>query len=249
MSVPAAADGSAARGSRTSRFSLTAVAVFACCSAVPAAAQIGATASVFSDDRFRGYSLSDGRPVAILDFSFDDPSGLYLGASGTGVLRTGGNAGLLGVQVDGGYAKRLRSGTTIDFGITHLQYPHYSNGSSSMSYTELYAGIARGGLSSRLFLSPHYFEPGRWTAYGELNGTISPARRWGIVAHAGMLVPLKTPSNEAYRPEFDWSAGVTRELGPVSVNVTWSDGLPGHDHYRDRRHSGSALVVGASWIL
>ena len=50
------------------------------------AAELGATVSVFNDLQFRGYSLSDGRPVATLDFAYDDPSGFYAGASGTGVL-------------------------------------------------------------------------------------------------------------------------------------------------------------------
>lgn len=239
---------SPARGSRTSSVRL-AFSLFACCSAAPAWAQIGATASIFSDDRFRGYSLSEGRPVAILDLSFDDPSGVYLGASATGVLRAGGNPGLLGVQADAGYAKRLSSGTTIDFGITHSTYTHYSHDEGGMSYTEVYAGVARGAFSSRIFVSPHYFETGRWTAYGEVNGSFSPARKWSVVAHAGVLVPLKTPSYDPYRTQLDWSLAVTRELGRLSLRAAWSDGVPGHDSYRDRRHSRSALVLGASWIL
>src|SRR5436309_441909 len=43
----------------------------------PATAQASGAISIFTDDRYRGASLSDGRPVAILDFAYDAPSGFY----------------------------------------------------------------------------------------------------------------------------------------------------------------------------
>jgi uncharacterized protein (TIGR02001 family) len=219
------------------------------CWAVPARAQLGATISVFNDLQFRGYSLSDGRPVATLDFAYDDPSGFYAGASGTGVVRDGGKAAPLGFQLNGGYAKRLRSGTTLDFGIVHSSYSHYSNAEHGASYTELYAGISRGALSSRIYLSPHYFAHGVWSAYGEVNAAFSPARKWSIEGHAGMHVPLRTPSIDNYRKDFDWRIGVSRQLGRLSLHAAWSDGAPGNDYYNGHAHSRSALVVGASWVL
>ena len=233
---------------RSSCTSLLFAAAFLCCAA-PAPAEIGATASLYSDLRFRGYSLSEGRPVGILDFAYDDPSGFYAGASATGMLRSGGDPAPLGLQLTGGYAKRLESGTTLDFGITHSTYSHYSSSARGSSSTELYAGIARGALSSRIYLSPHYFESGRWSAYGEVNGSLSPARKWTIDGHVGMHVPLRTPANERYRAELDWRLAVSRELGRLSLHAAWSDGTPGYDFYRGRRHSRSALVLGATWIL
>jgi len=233
------------RGSCTSLF---VAAAFLCCAA-PAHAEVGTTVSIYSDLRFRGYSLSEGRPVGIFDFAYDDPSGLYAGASAIGVLRSGGDPAPLGVQLTGGYAKRMQSGTTLDFGITHSSYSHYSSGGRGSSYTELYAGIARGRVSSRISLSPHYFESGRWSAYAEVNGSISPARKWSIDGHVGVHVPLRTPSNERYRAEGDWRLGVSRELGRLSLHAAWIDGTPGYDFYRGRRHSRSALVLGATWIF
>lgn len=220
-----------------------------CCSVAPASAEVGATASIFSDAQFRGYSLSGGRPVAVLDFAYDDPSGFYADLAGTGVLRRGGDPAPLSVQLTGGYAKRLKSGTTLDFGITHSAYSQYSERSRGTSYTELYAGIARGALSSRIFLSPHYFAGGHWTAYGEVNAIVSPARKWSIDGHVGMLVPLRTPHGERYRRDFDWRIGVSREIRRVSLHAAWSDGVPGYDYDGQRRHGRSALVVGATWAL
>jgi len=232
------------RGSRT-RF-LT-VGVLAGAIAAPASAEMGTTFSVFSDLRFRGYSLSEGRPVAILDFAYDDPSGFYADAAGTAVIVS--DPGPLGLQVTGGYAKRLKSGTTLDLGITHSTYSHYSSAARGSSYTEIYAGITRGALSSRIFLSPHYFEQGRWSAYGEVNASVSPLRKWSVDGHVGIQVPLRTPSDESYRPEFDWRVGVNREVGRLSLRAAWSAGAPGHDYYRGERHSRSVLVVGASLAL
>ena len=216
--------------------------------AAPARAEVGATVSAFSDLRFRGYSLSEGSPVAILDLAVDDPSGLYADAAGMGVFRNSGPAPLA-LQLTGGYAKRLKSGTTLDFGITHSTYSSYSSAARGNSYTELYAGIARGALSSRIFLSPHYFESGRWSAYGEVNGSVSPARRWNVDGHVGVQVPLHAPYGQSYRREVDWRLGITRELGRLSLHAAWSAGAPGRDFYRGRGHSRSTLVLGASWLL
>jgi uncharacterized protein (TIGR02001 family) len=241
-----AAARSRAPGSRTS-LSLFVIVIAA--SAAPARAEEAATVSVFSDLRFRGYSLSEGRPVAILDFAYDDPSGLYADAAGTGVLRRGGVPAPLALQLTGGYAKRLRSATTLDFGVTHSTYASYSGRIGGTSYTEVYAGIARGALSSRIFLSPNYLEGGGWAAYGEVNGSVSPLRHWSIDGHVGVHVPLQNRSREPYRAEFDSRIGVTRELGRISLHADWSTGGPGYDFYHGRRRGRDALVLGASLVL
>ncbi|HEX3676855.1 MAG TPA: TorF family putative porin [Sphingomicrobium sp.] len=217
--------------------------------AAPVAAEVGATVSLFSDDRFRGYSLSGGRPVAVLDFAYDNPSGFYAEASGTGVLQNG-DPSPFGFELSGGYARRLRSGTTLDLGVTNSTYSHYSGSESARSYAEIYAGISRGGLSSRFFFSPHYSESGLWTAYGEVNGSVSPASKWSLDGHVGMLVPLKSPAgDERYRTAFDWRLGVSRELGPLSLHLSLNEGERGRIYYGDRSRRGRALVIGASCVL
>lgn len=216
---------------------------------MPAYAETGATVSVFNDLRFRGISVSERRPVAILDLAYDDQSGFYADAAATGVLRGGGDPAPLSVQLSGGYAKQLKSGTTIDLGMTHTNYSRYWNGNRARTYTEVYAGIGRGAFSSRIFLSPHYFLPGRWTAYGEVNGNFGLGTNWTLNTHVGTLVPLQTPAGISYRTDFDWRIGVSRTLGPVSLHAAWSDGGPRRDQYGGRTHSRSALVLGASWAL
>lgn len=250
VTVPAEAPVSRARGSPT-RILLIGAAAFLGSWPAPAGAQVGATLSAFNDLRFRGYSLSEGQPVAIFDFAYDDASGLYVDAAATGVVRQGGDPAPLGVQLTGGYAKSLGSGTTIDFGMTQSTYSHYSPGEGRKSYTELYAGLARGALSSRVFLSPHYSQQGLWTAYGELNAGVSPVRHWSLEGHVGALVPLRTPTGdkEHYRTAFDWRVGIARELGRVSLHLSWNEGAHGRNFYGDRAHSRGGVVVGASLAL
>lgn len=240
---------SRAQGSRTSLFPFVALVLVVGCQAVPASAEIGATASLFTDDRFRGYSLSDGRPVGILDVAYEDSSGFYADVSGTAAFKRDGRPAPLQVQLTGGYAKLLPSGATVDLGITGSTYSQYSSGPRGTSYTEVYAGISRGGFSTRLFLSPHYSERGLWTAYGEINGSISPADKWSIDGHVGVLRPLKAPAGpERYRTAYDWRIGVTRELGRVSLHAAWSEGARGRNYYNSR-YSRGAVVIGASWVL
>jgi uncharacterized protein (TIGR02001 family) len=254
--VTARAEGavSSARDSRTSiRLSAALVLLIACRSA-PAAAEVGFGASLFSDERFRGYSLSNERPVAMFDFAYDNPSGFYADGAATAVFRHGIGPAPLRAQLSGGYAKRLGSGTTLDFGVTHSTYSHYSSGGLQKSYSEIYAGIARGTLSSRIFLSPHYFQQGRWTAYGEINGNFSPAQKWELETHLGMLVPLRAPSPTTYRTNLDWRLGMSRELGRFSLHAAWVGHARAPQPFasqllNSRPNSRNALVLGITAAL
>jgi uncharacterized protein (TIGR02001 family) len=249
VTVRAEAPAFQARGSRTNLLIAGAALVFA---AIPgrADAQVAATASLFSDLRFRGYSLSGGHPVAMLDFAFDDPSGVYGDVTATSVFQSGGEPAPLALQLSGGYAKRFNSGTTLDLGVTHSNYSRYYSGGRGTSYTELYVGASRGGLSSRIFLSPHYFTRGLWVVYGEVDGSVQPARNWSLDGHIGMLVPVRTTiARERYHAGFDWRLGATRDLGRLALHAAWTEGARGSDYYGGRAHHRSAVIVGASWAL
>ena len=248
MTARAEGGRSAERGSRTSACFVVLACAIASLATAPASAQVGLSASIFSDARFRGYSLSGEHPVASFDFAYDDRSGAYAGGAAT-VLLKGEYPEPLSLQVDAGYARRLGSGTTFDVGIAHANYGSYSRGRHGSSYTELYGGIARGRLSSRLSISPHYFATGQWTAYGEVNGNVSPASEWTLDGHVGMLVPLRTPAGLSARSGLDWSVGATRSIGRLSLHATWTDRTPGHDFYARRPGGRNALVLGASVAL
>lgn len=220
----------------------------ACLGGSPARAQVNAAVSLFNDLRLRGYSLSDGRPVGILDLSYDAPTGLYGAVSGSIVSSRDEGLKPLGVIVNGGYATRIGPRTSLDLGITHSSYSKYSDRAASLSYTDVYAGISGKLVSARLNLSPDYVKGG--SAYGELNGNWPLGRNFSLTAHAGLVVPFrKVHPGYSYSEDVDWRLGVARIIGPVSIQAAWSAVHPGHGAYRDRGHKRDALIVGLTYSL
>ena len=216
--------------------------------ASPATAQPSAAVSLFSDYRFRGYSLSDGRPVGILDLSYDATNGLYGAVSGSLVASRGEGLKPLGLIVNGGYATRLSSRFALDLGVTHSSYSKYSDRAASLSYTEVYAGISGKLLSARLNVSPDYVKGG--SAYGEVNGNWRLANNLSLTGHVGVIVPFRRiQPGYRYSEDFDWKLGLARQLGPVSLQAAWSAVRPGRGGYRDRKHKRDALILGLTYSL
>ena len=220
------------------------------CAAAPAAAEVGAAVSIFSDARFRGYSLSAGHPIGIVDLSYDNSGGLYAAASASALASSADGIRPLGIQVNGGYAKRLASDVTLDVGVLHSNYSRYSSAASANSYTEVYAGVAHGFLSSRIAFSPHYFERGARTLYGEIDANVSPVRKLQLTGHFGVLVPIHyRDENDESETQYDWRLGAAREVGRGSLHLITTGGGPGRDYYRGHSHSRNALILGLSWGL
>jgi hypothetical protein len=216
-------------------------------SSTPASAQVGAVASIYTDERFRGYSLSDGRPVGILDLSYDAPNGLYAALSGSLVATRGEGLKPLGLTANAGYAMRIGRGLTADVGAIHSRYSHYSGVTTGRSYTELYAGVAGKAVGTRFSLSPNYIGPARWTLHGEINGHIDLTPSLFIDGALGMLTPLgaKGYSGPA-RAQWDARLGVAQRLGPVSLHaaLTARGNVPAI--YAGRGHGRTTLVLGIS---
>ena len=247
--APVPPHGSQARASPTRRILRLLSAAACLCSAAPAAAEVGASASLFTDARFRGYSLSSGHPVASFDLAYDDPGGLYGALSATAVLGSDEAIKPMGLQLNGGYAKRLSSGVVFDFGVTHSNYSRYSSRASA-SYTEIYAGVSRKALSTRISYAPHYFASGYSTLYGEVNANVSPMPKLSLYAHVGLLLPVDYPEAvRKPRAQHDWSLGASRQAGPVSLHAILTGGGPDADYYDDRAHSRTKLVFGVSYPL
>jgi uncharacterized protein (TIGR02001 family) len=213
-----------------------------------AAAQVGAAATIVSDDRFRGYSLSDGRPAAILDLSYDHSSGLYGTVSGSLVATRHNGLQPLGLLLNAGYAKRLDTGLTVDVGGTHSRYSRYSNRAAETAYTEVYAGLSGKFVTARIYVSPDYLEHG--SVYGELNGSLPLAAKLRLSGHAGLLVPFRQSSYaESYGRDVDWRIGIARQFGPLSLQAAWTAVRPAHEPYRYGYHHRDALVVSMTYAL
>jgi uncharacterized protein (TIGR02001 family) len=212
--------------------------------ASPAAAQVGAVVSIFSDDRFRGYSLSDGRPVAILDLSYDAPSGVYGSVSGTIVAARGEGPQPLRLALNAGYARRLRSGLAADLGIVHSRYSRYSGLSSGRSYTEVYAGLSGRIVGARLSVSPNYLGPSRWTIHGEVNGHLDVTPKLLLDGEIGVLVHASGGYHGNSRAQIDARVGIARRVGPITLHAAVSARGSGPDIYAGREHSRAALILG-----
>jgi hypothetical protein len=157
---------------------------------------------------------------------------------------------LLGASVNGGYAKRLRSGLTIDIGAIHSRYSRYSGLASSRSYTEVYAGLAGKLVGARISVSPNYLGFAHWTAHAELNGHVDLSRRVFADGEVGLLVPL---GGEGYagslRPQVDARAGIARRFGRITVHMAVTARTGPDDFYAVRGHGHTALVLGVSTTL
>ena len=212
------------------------------------AAQASAAASIFTDDRLRGYSLSDGRPVGILDLSYDDQSGLYGTVSGSIVASRGEGLEPLALILNAGYAKRLSSGLTIDGGVTHSEYSRYSYRVAARSYSEAYAGLSGKLLTARIYVSPDYLRHG--TIYGEINGNLPLDASLRLSGHVGLLVPFGRNAYDEYGNDVDWRIGVARQFGSVTVQAAWTAVRPGHDLDSHGCHQHrDAFVLGLTYAL
>lgn len=225
-------------------------AIFSFIGASPAFGQVGIAASIFSDDRLRGYSLSDDRPVAIVDLTYDAPNGIYGAASGTLVATRHNGIQPLAVEVDAGYAKRLNAGLTLDVGATHSNYSHYSSGRIGSSYSQAYIGLGGKLLSARLSLSPDYLQSHNWSAYGELNASLIIASKLRLNGHVGLTVPLASDGyDQGYRREIDWRIGAARDIGRWTLSLAWTGVGRGADMAPQSVRSHQALIAGLAFAL
>jgi uncharacterized protein (TIGR02001 family) len=215
-----------------------------------AQAQVGAVISIFSDDRFRGISFSEGRPVGTLDLSYDAPNGLYGAASGSVVATEHEGLKALGVTLNGGYAKRFRSGLTADVGIVHSRYSHYSGVAGSRDYTEVYAGVAGSFLGARVSVSPDYLGAAHWTLHGEINGHLDLIPKLLLDGEIGLLLPMGSGGYSGnLRPIMDARLGLSRQVGPVTLHAALTTRSGGGEIYGGRGHGRTALIVGISTAL
>jgi uncharacterized protein (TIGR02001 family) len=216
--------------------------------ATPAAAQFSGSLSIRSDDRFRGHSLSQGRPTMALDLSYDHPSGLYVDVVVSGVLTRHSGPELLAVQENLGFARQIRPNLSIDLGVTNSDYTKYYNGFRTAHYQEYYAGIITKRISAHLHYSPKYFGLKDYpTLYGDIDGAVPLTDKWRLTGHVGVLQQVGGRTlGLTGRTHYDYRVGAAVRLGAFDLLVEWTGGGPGKTYYNHRFHSKNALVVGAS---
>ena len=202
--------------------------------AAPARAELAFSGAIASDDRFRGDSTSGNRPVATLTGAYDDASGFYLGISVTAVAA--GDYGIKPLRSTqyGGYAKRLKSGLTLDFGITHRISSRYYTGEYARDLTEAYVGIVGRRLSSHIFVSPDYDGHGGASAYAEVDAVLVDRGNWSVSSHVGVLAPPREQARTSREVEVDGRLGATRRFGRTAISLNWIAATPANDSRRWR---------------
>jgi uncharacterized protein (TIGR02001 family) len=210
--------------------------------ATPARAEIGASFTVASQDRFRGYSISDGYPAATLSLSYDDARGPYFEAS---VMAAGtGSNGIKRYRFEenAGYALRIEGGPTIDAGIVHADYSGYRIYGRRAVYTEYYAGLVVGHVSTHLHYASNYYQRGVAALYGDVDGSLNLTPHLRAIGHVGLLRQTDGPREAAGRLTHDWSVGAVRDFGHLSVQASLASGSNKRSFYGEARHGGTALI-------
>jgi uncharacterized protein (TIGR02001 family) len=215
----------------------------------PASAQLAATLSAETDDRYRGESVSDGRPAFDLAISLDTPSGFYGEATTTGSPQPGAGLRLIGLEEGFGYARRLASGVVVDVGFADYQRWRYQTDDRyGFLDTEVYAGVRRGDVSAYLFYSPHYYADGARALYAEVEAQRTLWGPWRVFGHAGVLTPLGAPASP-YGPtgeQPDGSLGVSRSFHTAKAFLAWS--IASRQPYAPAfGPAGQAVIFGVAW--
>ena len=182
-------------------------------------AQISGTASVLSDYRYRGITLSGRQPAAQLGVTYDDPLGWYVGAFGsttrfTPPLGSGSQA-----MVFAGFASRLASGISLEAGGNYSMFDN----AARYNFGETYLGVAGENLSARVHYSPRYYGQRSNAVYGEINYSQALIERVRLLAHAGFL---RTGSDSGYGSGSDrriWDAriGCGIEFDLFHLELAW----------------------------
>jgi uncharacterized protein (TIGR02001 family) len=211
----------------------------------PAKAQISAALGLQSDYRYRGLSLSNGRPAATFDLSYDHKSGFYAGGS-TVATDINGQVRSLGYIEYLGYASPRIKGVSWDVGVDNqdLAY-YYGERRIPLRYAEAYVGVVGDFLSAHLHYSPNYLRQGYGSLYAEVDGTVKPADNWRLFAHLGTSIPVG--DTEGRRQRWDARAGVARQLGPFELQASVVAVTPSPPALTPQGRA--TLVVGASWFF
>lgn len=219
------------------------VAFMTCGSA--AEAQVGSSLSIDSDYRFRGRSLSDGKPVATITISYDDRSGVYSGASVTGAL-TGQKAGeLVSQQLYVGYARTVASGIDLDVGMSAYRYTSaYSAGRREL-FGEIYIGATVGDVAVYVRYSPSYYGNAGPVVYFDVATNSEIAESTRFYTHAGLLIQTSgAPTLGGRKSRYDLQAGVAREFGRITLKAEVAFGGPDDAYFAGVWRGRSSLNIG-----
>jgi len=215
-------------------------------SAAPASAEVGATLTLASQERFRGYSVSDGYPAATVSLSYDDASGPYVEGSVMVAGNVSDGAERSRFEANAGYALRVENGPTLDAGIVHAEYGGYRIYGHQAVFTELYAGVIAGRVQAHIHYSPTYFQRGISTFYADVDGSTPLTSNIRLTGHVGMLFQMTGQHEQAGTTMKDWRFGVSTDVKRLSFELALASGSDKRSFYGVVKNGGTALLVSVS---
>jgi uncharacterized protein (TIGR02001 family) len=216
-----------------------------------ALAQVGLSASLASDYRLRGYSLTHSRPALSVNLAYESRIGVYAGGSAVVADTARSGAEALGYLAYAGYAVRTGRGTSWDVGVSRTRLDNYYFGNKiPIHYTEVYAGVTAHNVSLHVQYSPDYIQPRVESLYLDLSAVGRPAPGWRVSGHVGVLTLVSGPIRpERGRTRYDLQLGVAREFERCDVSLAWTLRGPDEAEPGGARPKRSALVAGLSYFF
>ncbi|MDP9045109.1 MAG: hypothetical protein M3O01_09915 [Pseudomonadota bacterium] len=188
----------------------------------PARAQLGGSATLDTDARFRGVSLSDSRPSLRLTLNLDGAASWYAGASITraNLVRDQRYEQVLGYA---GAMTRAGPWLHLEFGASASHFSGDSGDAhdASYDYVEPYVGVLGERWSTRLYYAPNYFGRHVQTAYLELDGHLLLTERLRIFGHAGEIAALGGMRAHARRTRADLRIGSGLAVREFDLQIAW----------------------------
>jgi uncharacterized protein (TIGR02001 family) len=198
--------------------------------------QTSADVSLLSDYRFRGESLTEGRPAAQASLAYDHANGLFLGALISNVHIEPTASGLSG-QFYGGYVRPFADQKSWEVGAVTYVFPHPSV-SPNYDYSEIFVGTSINRLGARLYYSRDYFQIGSSAIYSELSAEQPLIEHVALLGHLGYLrinSPARSASQERGGSQADFLIGVVWNV--LSFNLGLA--LTGTGSRRDNCPAGT----------
>ena len=188
--------------------------------------------------------------MGIIDVSYDASNGIYAAASGLVVAARDVGLKGLGLTLNGGYAKAISPGLSLDIGALHSVYSRHSGLVGGRSYTEAYVGVSSKYVGARLSVSPNYIGPGSWTAHGEVDGHVGLTHTLLLDGSLGILTPIGSRSYQnGSHPQWDARIGLSQRVGPITLHAAVTGRGRSSQHYVYRDRDRVAVVLGISSTL
>jgi len=209
-------------------------------------AQISGNATIVSDYRYRGVSLSQGKPEAQVDVDYDSSNGWYAGMLASGVKL--GYTESEQYVAYAGYSGKFLSGLNWEAGASNVRFA----GKPEYNYIEEFVGLTSDHFNGRIYFSPSYFDQETRSIYAELNAAYSLQDNFQLLAHIGLLhyLTISDESTSETASRYDGRIGVNTKVADWNIQLAWvalQRRSTQYPHYDDRNPHTVVLSVSYSF--